>query len=206
MTRSTPTTSSTTRIAPKKQPLRYNNFGGTFSGPIQLPKKIFGPFGYNGRDRTFFFFSYEGQRFLLPHGAVLSVVPSTTARRNAPNDYARQVLNAFPVPNGADILNVSGSPTGGANFTSAYSEPSASNARAAVATANRSSDARVKYCGVVGAPTTFLDGQKFADEGVEPRVKSAAEKRAASAYSAVASVINKRLETPSQARLRLDAE
>jgi len=112
----------------KKQPLRYNNFGGTFSGPIQLPKKIFGPFGYNGRDRTFFFFSYEGQRFLLPHGAVLSVVPSTTARRNAPNDYARQVLNAFPIPNGADIVNASGATTGGANFTSAYSEPSASNA------------------------------------------------------------------------------
>jgi len=71
---------------------------------------------------------------------------------------------------------------------------------------NRSSDARVKYYGVVGAPTIFLDGQKFADEGVEPRVKSAAEKRAASAHSAVTSVINKRLETPSQARLRLEAE
>src|SRR5215813_132340 len=112
----------------KKQPLRYNNFGGTFSGPIQPPKKIFGPFRYDGRDRTFFFFSYEGQRFLLPRGAVLSVVPSVAARRNAPNDYARQVLNAFPLPNGADIVNASGAPTGGANFTSAYSEPSASNA------------------------------------------------------------------------------
>jgi hypothetical protein len=112
----------------RKQPLRYNNFGGTFSGPLQLPKKVFGPAGYDGRDRTFFFFSYEGQRFLLPRGAVLSVVPSLSARNNAPNEYARQVLNAFPLPNGADIVNASGVPTGGANFTSAYSEPSASNA------------------------------------------------------------------------------
>ncbi|MGH9935884.1 MAG: TonB-dependent receptor domain-containing protein, partial [Blastocatellia bacterium] len=96
--------------------------------PIRLPKKVFGPFGYDGRDRTFFFFSYEGQRFLLPRGAVLSVVPSLAARRNAPNEYARQVLNAFPLPNGEDIVNASGALTGGANFTSAYSEPSASNA------------------------------------------------------------------------------
>jgi len=112
----------------KKQPLRYNNFGGTFSGPIQLPKKVFGPLGYDGRNRTFFFFSYEGQRFLLPHGAVLSVVPSVAARNNAPNEYARQVLKAFPLPNGADIVNASGALTGGAYYTAAYSEPSASNA------------------------------------------------------------------------------
>ncbi|MBX3276855.1 MAG: TonB-dependent receptor [Acidobacteria bacterium] len=112
----------------KKQPLRYNNFGGTFSGPIRLPEKIFGPASYDGRDRTFFFFSYEGQRFLLPRGAVLTVVPSVAARSGAPNEIARQVLNAFPLPNGADIVNASGALTGGANFISAYSEPSASNA------------------------------------------------------------------------------
>ena len=112
----------------RKQPLRYNNFGGTFSGPVRFPKSVFGPLGFDGRDRTFFFFSYEGQRFLLPQGAVLTVVPSLTARRNAPNEIARQILNAFPLPNGADIVNPITGPTGGANFTSAYSEPSASNA------------------------------------------------------------------------------
>ena len=112
----------------KKQPLRYNNFGGTFSGPVRFPKKVFGPLGYDGRDHTFFFFSYEGQRFLLPQGAVVTVVPSVTARRNAPNEIASQILNAFPVPNGPDIINPITGPTGGANFTSAYSEPSASNA------------------------------------------------------------------------------
>ena len=112
----------------RKQPLRYNNFGGTMSGPIQLPKKIFGPAAYDAHDRTFFFFSYEGQRFLLPQGAVLTVVPSLAARQAAPNEIARQTLNAFPLPNGADIVNASGVPTGGAFFTAAYSEHSASNA------------------------------------------------------------------------------
>jgi hypothetical protein len=38
-----------------RSPLRYNVFGGTIGGPVRLPK-------YNGKDRTFFFFSYEGSR------------------------------------------------------------------------------------------------------------------------------------------------
>ena len=36
--------------------LRQNQFGGTVGGPVYLPKL------YNGRDRTFFFFNYEGVR------------------------------------------------------------------------------------------------------------------------------------------------
>ncbi|HEU0141994.1 MAG TPA: TonB-dependent receptor [Bryobacteraceae bacterium] len=43
--------------APK---LVRNEFGGTVGGPVVLPKL------YNGRDRTFWFFSYEGQRMTNP--------------------------------------------------------------------------------------------------------------------------------------------
>lgn len=39
-----------------RAPLRYNVFGGTVGGPVVIPKL------YKGRDRTFFFFSYEGSR------------------------------------------------------------------------------------------------------------------------------------------------
>ena len=39
-----------------KAPLRYNVFGATIGGPVWLPKI------YNGKDRTFFFFAYEGSR------------------------------------------------------------------------------------------------------------------------------------------------
>jgi hypothetical protein len=39
-----------------RAPLRYNVYGLTVGGPVTLPKL------YNGRDKTFFFFSWEGSR------------------------------------------------------------------------------------------------------------------------------------------------
>src|SRR5439155_19424159 len=39
---------------PKQAPGRSNNFGGTIGGPVRLPKI------YNGKDKLFFFFSYNG--------------------------------------------------------------------------------------------------------------------------------------------------
>lgn len=39
-------------------PLRFNQFGVSFGGPVTIPKL------YNGKDRTFFFFSYEGLRWV----------------------------------------------------------------------------------------------------------------------------------------------
>jgi hypothetical protein len=52
------------------------------------------------------------------------------ARRGAPNQVASQILNAFPLPNGPDIVDGNGNLTGGANFTSAFSEPSRGSATA----------------------------------------------------------------------------
>ena len=40
----------------EKAPKHFNTFGGSLGGPITLPKL------YNGRDKTFFFFDYEGNR------------------------------------------------------------------------------------------------------------------------------------------------
>ena len=51
----------TGQTLPREQLIR-NQFGGRLGGPVKLPKKIFGPLGYDGKDRTFFFFSYEGKR------------------------------------------------------------------------------------------------------------------------------------------------
>jgi Carboxypeptidase regulatory-like domain len=42
--------------------LKRNQFGGSIGGPLTLPPSIFGPIKYDGSDRTFFFFSYEGTR------------------------------------------------------------------------------------------------------------------------------------------------
>src|SRR5262245_4799234 len=55
--------SDPTSLAGKKPPGQFYYPGGTFSGPISLPKKIFGPLGgFNeGRDKLFFFVGFEVQ-------------------------------------------------------------------------------------------------------------------------------------------------
>jgi hypothetical protein len=92
---------------------QQNDFGGTFSGPIV-------------KDKTFFFFSYEGLRLRLPQ-TTISLVPDT----NPEDPYSRQFaapallpyLNAFPLPNGPEVLDASGNHQGIAQFNASYSNP-----------------------------------------------------------------------------------
>src|SRR5437879_3531894 len=58
----------------KEPPLRQNDFGGTLGGPIWIPG------AYNGKDKTFFFFSYEGLRLLQPQPAFVAAVPDAALR------------------------------------------------------------------------------------------------------------------------------
>jgi len=61
-------------FAQTKEKLERSQFGGTFGGPVVIPRLI------NGRDRTFFFASYEGQR--RKSGAVdVAIVPSAAQRQ-----------------------------------------------------------------------------------------------------------------------------
>lgn len=103
----------------KRTALRQNIFGGTLGGPVLLPR--FGEGGkqpwYDGHDRSFFFFSYEGHRLLLPKFAIIDV-PSLPARAAATQPAIRQLLNAFPVPTGLAKANRF------ADFAAAYSDPS----------------------------------------------------------------------------------
>jgi hypothetical protein len=92
---------------------RQNDFGGTFSGPIL-------------KDRTFFFFSYEGLRLRVPHSA-LTTVPDVIARQNA-STLLQPYLNAYPLPNGAEILDSQGNPTGAAHFNASVSNRSSLDA------------------------------------------------------------------------------
>jgi hypothetical protein len=86
-----------------KAKLRQNDFGGVFGGPLR-------------RNRTFFFFSYEGLRLLLPQ-VYNSTVPSLSARQSA-IPATQSLLKAFPLPNGTDFGN------GLAQFKTTYSSPS----------------------------------------------------------------------------------
>ncbi len=87
--------------------LRQNDFGGVLGGPIR-------------KDKLFFFGSYEGLRVRQPHIAN-TYVPSLASRRNAPA-AVQPLLNAFPLPNGADLGNGTGA------FAAGYSDPSTLNA------------------------------------------------------------------------------
>lgn len=95
--------------------LRQNDFGGTLGGPIWFPSL------YNGRDRSFFFASYEGLRLKQPIAATVEYVPDLSMRQQA--DTAMQpILNAFPVPNGLDYGSAANPSL--AEFIAAFSLPS----------------------------------------------------------------------------------
>lgn len=82
-----------------KRKLRQNDFGGVLGGPVRLPGKWFGPLGYDGRDKTFFFFSYEGLRLAQPQAGIFRArVPSLAVRQTAPEPF-KSILNSFPLPN-----------------------------------------------------------------------------------------------------------
>jgi hypothetical protein len=94
-----------------KLPERQNDFGGTVGGFLDIPHI------YNGRDKTFFFFSYEGLRLQQPVAAQLYQVPSQTLRAIAPS-VLQPFLKAFPVSTSPDLGN------GLSNLTVGYVAPS----------------------------------------------------------------------------------
>lgn len=57
----------------KRPPLRYNDYGYTFGGPVAIPKV------YNGHDKTFFFLSQEFRR-VVTYSPVVLYVPTAAER------------------------------------------------------------------------------------------------------------------------------
>jgi hypothetical protein len=88
----------------RKPQFNVNEFGGTIGGPVYLPR--FGEGGksvYSGKNRTFFFFSYEG--FRRRQGVTSSATVPSQAQRNAVNAFAgtpqqiKNLLNEIPAAN-----------------------------------------------------------------------------------------------------------
>ena len=67
------------RAGQKKPPFRFNQFGATIGGPIDFPEKVFGPMEYAGKNRSFFFVSYEAVRF-SQGGTYIGTVPTLLER------------------------------------------------------------------------------------------------------------------------------
>ena len=84
-----------------------DDFGGVIGGPVL-------------KDRTFFFFSYEGLRLRQPF-TQQSVVPDAASRQQAPAGM-RPFLNAYPLPNGP------AAGPGLAQFNASFSNPSSIDA------------------------------------------------------------------------------
>ena len=96
-----------------KPVLRQNDFGGVVGGPVYLSPL------YDGRNRTFFFVSYEGLRLRQPQVSPMMLVPSLAARQAA-SGLVKELLNAYPLPTGP----VSSTNPDIASFIGGYSNPS----------------------------------------------------------------------------------
>jgi hypothetical protein len=74
-----------------KPELRQNQFGGSIGGPVRLPF-------YNGKDRTFFFFNYQGSR-IHQQGLVASFPPSADERQGIFSTPVTDPQTGQPFPN-----------------------------------------------------------------------------------------------------------
>jgi len=103
-----------------------NDYGGTVGGPLVIPKL------YDGKDKTFFFISYERLRLLTPEFD--SEYVPTQAFRNWASPGVQPYLNSVPLPNPSSPGNQDGctipDPSTGlpascdALYTRSYSTPS----------------------------------------------------------------------------------
>jgi hypothetical protein len=66
-----------------QSPAQYtdNRYGGSIGGPVVLPKL------YNGRNKTFFFFGFEGNKFQDPANQAVSTVPIDAIRSGDLSSY-----------------------------------------------------------------------------------------------------------------------
>jgi len=86
-------------FSPTRAILKRNQFGGTLGGPVVIPGV------YNGKNKTFFFFSYEGMR--LRQGQVFNSTVPTAAERNGDFTGLARIydpLSTAPNPSGSGTV------------------------------------------------------------------------------------------------------
>ncbi|MBL8210594.1 MAG: TonB-dependent receptor [Bryobacterales bacterium] len=79
----------TNKVGGTKPSSRFNQYGGTFSGPVLIPKLV------DGRNRVFFFFAYEGIQDALPAPATATM--PTTAQKGGDFSALLNVGTAYQI-------------------------------------------------------------------------------------------------------------
>lgn len=103
-------------LSQPKEQLHQNDFGGTIGGPVWIPGL------YQGKDKTFFFGSYEGLRMTQPVAATVQYVPDSYMRQQAPTGL-QPLLNAYPLPSPHGIDYGTAQAPSLAQFFQSYSVP-----------------------------------------------------------------------------------
>jgi hypothetical protein len=70
-----------------KAPIHFNEYGGTVGGPVWVPKV------YNGKQKTFFFFAYDGTRNQDPRSGTRSVLTADERKGDFSQTYTSTVTN-----------------------------------------------------------------------------------------------------------------
>ena len=85
----------TNLVGGDKPPVHYNEYGGTIGGPVWIPKI------YNGRQKTFFFFNFNGIRNQDPRFQILSLPTELERKGDFSQTFTTQVVGGqritFPV-------------------------------------------------------------------------------------------------------------
>jgi hypothetical protein len=83
---------------PLKTPWKQNQFGGTLGGPVRIPGL------YNGHDKTFWFFSYDGGRRNWGTGVTQEVmVPTAAEKQGNFSDWPYPIYNPATTGQGAIV-------------------------------------------------------------------------------------------------------
>ncbi len=80
----------------KKPPALYNLYGGTVGGPVRIPKV------YNGKDKTFFFFNFEGTRNRDPRFNLRSVPTALERNGDFSQSFTSHLVPSNKYPPGPD--------------------------------------------------------------------------------------------------------
>jgi hypothetical protein len=72
----------------KVTPFRQNQFGASFGGPVWIPKL------YNGKNKTFFYFAYQGFRYTQNNDSLLKV-PTAAQLAGDESSFPTQIYNPY---------------------------------------------------------------------------------------------------------------